>query len=213
MKGRHITRNWRVSPRARPWKMDKTQKCIGVSHSLSATLARFQILSVNDFRTLSISEAFWAAGHPHSDPVRCTSLFLPFSHEVICSKADEWVAAEPQPPNPIFKLTPQASSPNVYIVPFGHQAPLVMEGSDIRVTSHPIIQHPPGGLGSGTRSGLETDISRSRTEHTQSPAPYFPASNQMIFYGRTGWNPLQVLPSLAFPIRNTGTQEEEPRES
>ena len=53
-----ITRNWRVSPRARPWKMDKTQKCIRVSHLLPATLAQFQILNFNDFRTVSISEAF-----------------------------------------------------------------------------------------------------------------------------------------------------------
>ena len=120
-----------MSPRARHWKMDKTQKSICTSRWHLGTLALFHILSVNDFRTLSIPEAFSAAGHPHSDPVRCTYLFLPFSHKVICSKAHEGVAPEPQPPTPNFKLTPQASSPNDCIVTFGHQVLLVLESSDL----------------------------------------------------------------------------------
>ena len=111
-------------------------------------------------------------------------MFLPFSCDVICSKAHEGVAPELQPPTLNFKLTPQASSPNVLIVNFGHQAPLVMEGSDIWVTPHPISHHPPGGLSSGAPTGSDTAICRGRTQHSQPPAPYFPARNRMIFYSR-----------------------------
>ena len=140
-------------------------------------------------------------------------MFLPFSSEVISCKAHEGVAPEPQPPTPYFKLTPQASSPNVCIVPFGRQAPLVMEGSDISVTTHPIIPHPPGGLGSRAPSGLETVICRVRTKHSQPPAPYFQARNGMIFYGRVEGTDCRCYLLLLFPISNTGTQEEETRES
>ena len=204
------TGNWRVSPRARPWKMDKTQKCIRVSHLLPATLAQFQILNFNDFRTVSISEVFSAAGHPLSDPVRCTLLFLPFSCDIICSKAHEGVSHESQPPTPNFKLIPQDSSPNVLIVTIGCQAPLVMEGSVIWVTPHPIIPHPPGSLGSGAPSGSDTAICRGRTQHTQPPAPYFPGRNQMIFtVGERG--PIAGVTFCCFsPISNTGTQKDEP---
>ena len=200
-----ITRNWRVSPRARPWKIDKTQKSIWTSRWHPGTLALYHILSVSDFRTVSIPDVFSAAGHPHSDPVRCTSLFLPSSCQVICSKAHEGVAPEPQPPTPNFKLTPQVSSPYICIVTFGHQAMLIMESTDLWVSSQESDRiHKGAGV-----LGFHRDLEQGSAEAEQSTVNNQPLISQretkwFSMVGQRG--PIGGATFSCFsPISNTGT--------